>query len=98
MFTFLDYDGVPWNNNNAEHAIKHLAIYRNGMDRMGGGAKEEGFRAHLALLSIYQTCRYRGINFLKFLVSKEKDIRCFSQSRNCGGFSMQDQMETSNIG
>jgi len=21
LFTFLDYDGVPWNNNNAEHAI-----------------------------------------------------------------------------
>ena len=20
LFTFLDYDGVPWNNNNAEHA------------------------------------------------------------------------------
>ena len=22
LFTFLDYDNVPWNNNNAEHAIK----------------------------------------------------------------------------
>jgi len=22
MFTFLDFDDVPWNNNNAEHAIK----------------------------------------------------------------------------
>ena len=22
LFTFLDHDGVPWNNNNAEHAIK----------------------------------------------------------------------------
>ena len=24
LFTFLNYTGVPWNNNNAEHAIKHL--------------------------------------------------------------------------
>lgn len=24
MFTFLEHDGVPWNNNNAEHAIHHL--------------------------------------------------------------------------
>jgi Transposase IS66 family len=24
LFTFLKYDGVPWNNNNAEHAIKRL--------------------------------------------------------------------------
>jgi hypothetical protein len=22
LFTFLDYDGIPWNNNNVEHAIK----------------------------------------------------------------------------
>ena len=22
LFTFLDYDGIPWNNNNAEHAVK----------------------------------------------------------------------------
>jgi hypothetical protein len=32
MFTFLDHDGVPWNNNNAEHAIttgsqkKHFGV------------------------------------------------------------------------
>jgi hypothetical protein len=26
LFTFLDYDGVPWNNNNAEHAIKAFAL------------------------------------------------------------------------
>jgi hypothetical protein len=25
LFTFLRYDGVPWNNNNAEHAIKAFA-------------------------------------------------------------------------
>jgi len=24
LFTFLSYDGIPWNNNNAEHAIKAL--------------------------------------------------------------------------
>ena len=28
LFTFLDYDNVPWNNNNAEHAIKAFAAYR----------------------------------------------------------------------
>lgn len=28
LFTFLDHDGVPWNNNNAEHAIKRFAKYR----------------------------------------------------------------------
>jgi hypothetical protein len=24
LFTFMGYDGVPWNNNNAENAIKRL--------------------------------------------------------------------------
>ena len=28
LFTFLDFDGVPWNNNNAEHAIKAFALLR----------------------------------------------------------------------
>ena len=28
MFTFLDFDDVPWNNNNAEHAIKAFAVVR----------------------------------------------------------------------
>ena len=28
LFTFSDHDGVPWNNNNAENAIKRFAYYR----------------------------------------------------------------------
>ena len=30
LFTFIDHDGVPWNNNNAENAIKKFAYYREG--------------------------------------------------------------------
>jgi len=37
LFTFLDCDGVPWNNNNAEHAIKAFAKLR---DVMSGFDKE----------------------------------------------------------
>src|SRR5207249_11100506 len=32
LFTFLSYDSVPWNNNNAEHAIKKFAYYREIAD------------------------------------------------------------------
>ena len=32
LFTFLDYDNVPWNNNSAEHAIKAFARYRRFAD------------------------------------------------------------------
>src|SRR5262249_52860278 len=28
LFTFLDHDGIPWNNNNAENAIKRFASRR----------------------------------------------------------------------
>jgi len=28
LFTFLNFDGVPWNNNNAEHAVKPFAALR----------------------------------------------------------------------
>ena len=38
MFTFLDHDGVPWNNNNAEHAIKPLCQISQGRRRPLYGA------------------------------------------------------------
>ena len=31
LFTFLNYDGVPWNNNNAEHALRAFTGLRNVM-------------------------------------------------------------------
>ena len=71
LFTFLDYDNVPWNNNNAEHAIKALAALRNVIEAY---STESGIRDYLVLLSIYQTCDYRGIDFLQFLRSGEKRI------------------------
>ena len=74
LFTFLDYDGVPWNNNNAEHAIKAFAALRKGI---GGTSSEKGIREYLTLLSICETCKYKGVNFLEFLRSGEKDIDVF---------------------
>jgi len=76
LFTFLDYDGVPWNNNNAEHAVKHFAKYR----RLANGRfTENGLRDYLKLLSVYETCRYKAVGFLAFLLSKERDIDSFAE-------------------
>jgi hypothetical protein len=75
LFTFLDHDGVPWNNNNAEHAVKGFAYYRQVADNR---ITEVGLNQYLVLLSIYQTCKYKRISFLKFLVSGETDIDVFS--------------------
>ena len=74
LFTFLDYDNVPWNNNNAEHAIKAFAALRKGI---GGTSTEKGIREYLTLLSICETCKYKGVSFLEFLRSGEKDIDVF---------------------
>jgi predicted RecB family nuclease len=74
LFTFLAHDGVPWNNNNAEHAVKAFAHYREGVD---GFVTETGLKQFLILLSIQQTCRYKGVSFLKFLLSRETDIDAF---------------------
>jgi predicted RecB family nuclease len=74
LFTFLDHTGVPWNNNNAEHAIKQFAHYREMAD---GAMVESGLNDYLALLSICVTCKYKGVNFLRFLASRERDIDAF---------------------
>ena len=71
LFSFLDYDGVSWNNNNAEYAFKHFAVYRH---KVNGIFSESGIKAYLVLLSIYQTCQYKQLSFLEFLLSKEREI------------------------
>ena len=67
MWTFLECDGVPWNNNNAEYAIKAFAMFRH---RVNGQVSESGLKEYLQLLTMAQTCRYRGISFLDFLRRK----------------------------
>lgn len=76
LFTFLDHDGIPWNNNNAEHAIKALVGLRN---RIGGQSSAKGMRDYLVLLSISQTCKYKGASFLDFLLSGQTDVDTFAE-------------------
>lgn len=78
LFTFVKHDGIPWNNNNAENAIKQFAFYREDTVSI---MSEQGLADYLTLLSIAQSCRYRGLSFLRFLMSREKDICEFARSR-----------------
>jgi len=78
LFTFLDFDGVPWNNNNAEHAIKAFAALRCVID---GKTTEKGLRDFLVLLSVCQTCRSKNVDFLNFLRSGARDIDDFALSK-----------------
>ena len=79
LFTFLNYDDVPWNNNNAEHAIKAFAMLRNVIE---GTTTEKGIQEYLILLSVFETCKFKNVSFLDFLRSGSKDINDFA---NGGG-------------
>src|SRR5258706_13072100 len=71
LFTFLDYDYVPWHNNNAEHAIHAFARYRRFAD---GRFTKESVSDYLAILSVFQTCEYRGLRVLDVLLSGETNL------------------------
>ena len=78
MFTFLDFDDVPWNNNNAEHAVKAFATLRRVIE---GPTTEKGLRDFLVLLSLCETCKYKNVDFLDFLRSGSKNIDDFANTR-----------------
>ena len=71
LFTFLSHNGVPWNNNLAENAVKLIASRRKLLD---GLMSENGIRDYLIFLSIYQTLRRKGGSFLRFLLSGKTDV------------------------
>jgi Transposase IS66 family len=71
LFTFLNYDGVPWNNNNAEHAVNHFAKLRRITD---GTFTRTSLEQLLVLLTLLQTCEYRRVNPLKFLLSGRRQL------------------------
>src|SRR5450759_612145 len=77
LFRFLDEDGIPWNNNTAERAIRHLAVQR----KISGTFHPRGALGYLVLLGIAQTCRFQEKSFLKFLLSKEIDVDRFQSVR-----------------
>lgn len=79
LFAFLSYDGVPWNNNNAEHGFTHFALYRK---QANGLFSKQSIERYLCFLSIYQTCQYRDLSFLHFLLSKEKFVNNYQEKYN----------------
>lgn len=77
LFTFLEYDGIPWNNNMAERAIRHLAVQR----KISGHFFASVAPQYLLLLGLAQTCRFQDKSVLKFLLSGEKDIDRFKAAK-----------------
>jgi hypothetical protein len=73
LFTFLEYDGIPWENNTAERALRHLTV----QEKISGFFHKSLMPDYLRLLAIQQTCRFQGKSFFKFLFSGETDLDTF---------------------
>jgi hypothetical protein len=58
LFTFLRYSGVPWNNINAEHAIRRLQG-----DVIAGTSTKKGVDEYLTLLPFARRANTRGWTF-----------------------------------
>ncbi|MCK6598101.1 MAG: TM0106 family RecB-like putative nuclease [Bdellovibrionaceae bacterium] len=84
LFTFLTYDGVPWNNNSAENAIKGFATFRS---LVGGLSTEISIRESLILLSVAQTLKNNDASFLKFMKAEEKSINAFLSKEKGSNFA-----------
>ena len=77
LFIFLEQDGIPWHNNTAERALRHLAVQR----KISGSFFESVTHYYLVMLGIMQTCKFQDKSFLKFLLSGETDIEQFKKSK-----------------
>ena len=78
LFTFLDHDNVPWNNNNAEHAVRAFTRLRNLM----ASSTAKGTREYCILLTVQQTLKCRDVGFLDFLRSGRTEIDGWHRSRS----------------
>ena len=73
LFLFLTQDGIPWHNNTAERAIRHLARQKTTSGYFG----EKMMHYYLVLLGIRQACRFQEKSFFRFLYSGETDLDKF---------------------
>jgi len=67
LFTFVDHEGVPWHNNDAERAIRQGVLHR----KISGGRRTwSGAEVLEILLSVYETAKKNGLSFFKLLLEK----------------------------
>ena len=77
LFTFLEQDGIPWENNTAERALRHLTV----QEKISGTFSKTTTEDYLCLLGVRQTCRFQGKSFFKFLFSGETDLDTFESRK-----------------
>ena len=61
----------------AERNIQPIAIQR----KISMAFREKGAERYLLFLGIAQTCKFQGKSFLKFLLSKERDVDTYKPAK-----------------
>lgn len=88
ILTFVEHPGVPCHNNYGEYLIR-LGVLKRKIS--GGSLSSKGAEAYAILLSIYVTCKLRGISFPKFMkeslrhyirTGKPMSLKAYDYSRN----------------
>lgn len=69
FFEFINHNDVLWHNTYAEHSIKLIAKHRNKNIK---SFKCNHLADYAVLMSIYQSCHFQGINFLKYMLNHGK--------------------------
>jgi hypothetical protein len=64
ILTFVEHTNVPFHNNYAEYLIR-IGVLKRKIS--GGSVSAEGAESYAILLSIYVTCKLRGISFPIYL-------------------------------
>jgi transposase len=64
ILTFVEHPDVPFHNNYAEYLIR-IGVLKRKIS--GGSVSAEGAESYAILLSIYVTCKLRGMSFPKYL-------------------------------
>ena len=66
LFTFLDKDGVPFENNHAERSIRPAVIIRKNSY---GNRSEQGADCQAVLMSIFRTLKQRGHDPIRTVIA-----------------------------
>jgi transposase len=76
LFTFMQYEDVPWHNNDAERAIRQGVLHR----KISGGRRTwAGAKVFEIILSIYETSKKKKQRFMKLVgekLERSSDEKC----------------------
>ncbi|MCA9147992.1 MAG: transposase [Planctomycetales bacterium] len=69
LFTFLDQDGVPFENNHAERSIRPAVIVRKNSY---GNRSQQGADCQAVLMSVFRTLKQRGHDPIRTIIEAVK--------------------------